>query len=200
MTRHGGSRCLLLRSGPTVLPSASRLATHPSLWPMVLKPSCHSISRKPLTYLLPPLDFPTSTETLIAYRVTQLLKHPEDLCDMAGRILRARKISAAQFAECFAGTIQDHDFAVGSLVLVQNSRIEKELNRKTKLRYLGPMIVVHRTQGGTYILTEMDGTVSRLRYAAFRLLPYLPHTSDNISPTAIVAADDLADLDLSLAV
>ena len=58
------------------------------------------------------------------------------------------------------------------------------------------MIVVRRTQGGAYILAEMDGAVSRLCYAAFRLLPYLPHTLDNISPTAIVAADDLADLDL----
>ena len=68
------------------------------------------------TYLLPPLDLPTSTETLIAYRATQLLKHPEDLCDMATHILRARKISATQFAEHFASTIRDHDFAIGSLV------------------------------------------------------------------------------------
>ena len=85
------------------------------------------------TYLLPPLDLPTSTETLIAYRATQLLKCLEDLRDMASCILRAQKISAAQFLEHFATTIQDHDFAIGSLVLVRNSHVEKELNRKTKL-------------------------------------------------------------------
>ena len=58
------------------------------------------------------------------------------------------------------------------------------------------MIVVCCTQGGAYILAKMDGAISCLHYAAFHLLPYLPCTSDNISPTAIVAADDLADLDL----
>ena len=148
------------------------------------------------TYLLPPLDLPTLTETLSAYCVTQLLKHPEDLHDMAGRILCAQKISAVQFLECFAATIQEHDFAVSSLVLVRNSCIEKELNWKTKPRYLGPMIVVRCTQGGAYILAKMDGTISCLCYAAFHLLPYLPHMLDNISPTTIVAADNLEDLDL----
>ena len=51
------------------------------------------------------------------------------------------------------------------------------------------MIVVRRIQGGQYILTKMDGAISRLRYSAFHLLPYLPPMLDNISPTAIVAAE-----------
>ena len=58
------------------------------------------------------------------------------------------------------------------------------------------MVVVRRMQGGAYVLTEMDGTISHLHYAAFRLLLYLPRTMDNISPTTIVAAEDLEDLDL----
>ena len=124
------------------------------------------------TYLLPPLVVPTSTEALIAHQTQQLLKCPEDLRDMAGRVLKARKLSAAQFVSRFASTIQDYDFPIGSLVLVHNSRIEKELNRKTKPHYLGPMVVIRRTTGGTYILSELDGTVSRLHYAAFRIIPY----------------------------
>ena len=38
------------------------------------------------TYLLPPVEVPTSTESLIACHTLQLLKRPEDLRDMADRV------------------------------------------------------------------------------------------------------------------
>jgi len=56
------------------------------------------------TYLLPPLDTPASTEDLIAHHAQKLLKWPEDLCDMADWVLKAHKLSAAQFMSCFAST------------------------------------------------------------------------------------------------
>ncbi|KIM19590.1 hypothetical protein M408DRAFT_31619, partial [Serendipita vermifera MAFF 305830] len=55
------------------------------------------------------------------------------------------------------------------LVLIRNSAIEKELNRKHKARWLGPMVVVKRTTGGAYICSELSGAISRLRFAAFRV-------------------------------
>src|SRR5882724_7779314 len=82
------------------------------------------------TYLLPPLDVPASTEDLIVHCAQQLQKRPEDLHEMSARVLKARKQSAAQFVKHFSSTIQDHDFLVGSFVLVCNSHIEKELNCK----------------------------------------------------------------------
>jgi len=81
---------------------------------------------------------------------------------MSARVLKARKQSAAQFVKHFSSTIQEYHFDVGSLVLVHNSRIKKELNRKTKPHFLGPMVVVHRTKGGAYILAELNGAISRL--------------------------------------
>ena len=36
------------------------------------------------------------------------------------------------------------------------------------------MVVIKRTFGGSYILGELDGSISRLRFAAFRLIPYHP--------------------------
>src|SRR5882724_1527616 len=125
------------------------------------------------TYLLPPLNVPASTKDLIAHHTQQLQKRPEDLHEMSARVLRARKQLAAQFVKCFLSTIQEYDFEVGSLVLVHNSHIEKELNHKTKPFFLGPMVVVHCTKGGAYILAELNRAFSRLRYTAFQIIPYL---------------------------
>ena len=70
------------------------------------------------TYLLPPLNAHASTEDLIAHHAQQLLKWPEDLHDMADRVLKAHKLSVAQFMSRFASTIIDYDLLVGSLVLI----------------------------------------------------------------------------------
>ena len=113
---------------------------------------------------------------------------------MAGRVLKARKLSAAQFVSRFVSTIQDYDFPIGSLVLVHNSHVEKELNRKTKPHYLGPMVVICCTTRGTYILSELDGAVSRLCYAAFRIVPYFPRSVDNIPMDSLLSATDLEDI------
>src|SRR5882724_5811874 len=109
------------------------------------------------TYLLPPLNAPASMEDLIVYRTQQLQKCLEDLLEMSARVLKARKQSAAEFVKHFSTTIQDYDFPVGSLIFVRKSRIEKELNHKTKPRFLGPMVVVYQMQGGAYILAELNG-------------------------------------------
>ena len=56
--------------------------------------------------------------------------------------------------------------------MVRNTQIEKELSRKHKDRYLGPLEVVRRHQSGSYTLREVDGAVSRMVYTAFCLIPY----------------------------
>ena len=43
-----------------------------------------------------------------------------------------------------------------------------------KPHYLGLIVVLQRTTGGSYLLAELDGAISRLRYAAFWLLLYYP--------------------------
>ena len=46
------------------------------------------------------------------------------------------------------------------------------LDRKTKPRWISPMVVVQQMKGGSYILSELDGSVSKLCFAAFRVIPY----------------------------
>ena len=123
------------------------------------------------TYLVGPADSPISTAELIATRARQLQMRPDDLDHMIKVVTQARIRSIQCFEQKYFRKIVDYDFEPGSLVLVRNTRVEKELNRKTKPRYIGPMVVIRLNLGGAYILAEMDGLLSILRYAAFRLIP-----------------------------
>ena len=124
------------------------------------------------TYLLGPMDAPVSEAELLAARARQLQKRPEDLEQMKEKIWNARKMSAKRFEKTFERSIRTDSFEPGSLVLIRNSRINLELNRKTKQRYLGPYVVINRTKGGSYHLAELDGAILKGRIAAFRIVPY----------------------------
>ena len=132
------------------------------------------------TYLVPPLDAPMSTEDLLAIRARQLQKRAEDLEEIKERVLKARWESVRQFVKLHQHRIRDYDFKPGSLVLVRNSAVEKDLDRKTKPRFFGPIVVVGRTPRGAYELAELDRSVSGGRYAAFRVVPYYSRTMASV--------------------
>ena len=56
--------------------------------------------------------------------------------------------------------------------------------------YLGPMVVLRRTTSRSYLLAELDGVVSRLRYTAFQLIPYYSRLSSVIRITELTDTDD----------
>jgi hypothetical protein len=144
------------------------------------------------TFLVPDLTHPLSTSDLLATRARQLQKRAADLATIHDRILASRHASIRQFAKQYANTIRDFNFTPGTLVLVHNSNLTMD---KMKPRYLGPMIVLRRTRNGAYRLGELDGAVSRLRFAAFRLIPYHARSRAFIPVTHVVDGDDLASPD-----
>ena len=77
--------------------------------------------------------------------------------------------------------IRDFNFRLGALVLVQNSNIKTNLGRKAKPRYIGPMVVVRRTQNGSYHLAKLDSTILNLCFAAFHPVPYHAHSCTSIT-------------------
>ena len=73
--------------------------------------------------------------------------------------------------------------------------MEKELNRKTKPRYLGPFKINRQTQAGAYVIEELDGTISRQGIAAFRIIPYISRFSPELAQLAHIQERSDQDLE-----
>ncbi|KIO00641.1 hypothetical protein M404DRAFT_152124 [Pisolithus tinctorius Marx 270] len=145
------------------------------------------------TFLLPlSCDDATllTTTDLIAWRARQLQKHQDDLDQVRSSVLHTCFQSIQQFETAFQHRIKDHNFAPSTLMLVCNSCIETELNQKTKLWYTGPMVILCRTTGGLYLLAKLDGSISKLCFTAFRLLPYHLRSQTCATVTCITGLDD----------
>jgi len=124
------------------------------------------------TFLTDPPDKILSTEELIGQRARQLQRREADLADIHRRVVSAREVSAGRFRKKHAHVIRDYNFIPGALVLKRNSNNDGPLRDKTEHRYLGPYLVLRRTQGGSYIIAELNGVIGRYSVAAFRLIPY----------------------------
>ena len=144
------------------------------------------------TFMAPEISHRLETHDLIALRASQLAKREEDLASMHERLLKSRFTSIADFERRFANSIHDFDFKPGSLVLVLNKKIEPAPNAKCKPRYFGPMVVVSRSQNGSYRLAEVDSAISKLKFAAFHLIPYFPRSLEVLEVTQFINTEDLA--------
>ncbi|KAI9064711.1 hypothetical protein FKP32DRAFT_1569288, partial [Trametes sanguinea] len=119
-----------------------------------------------------------SHSDLLSLRIRQLERRPEDVARAAEVLRNTRLASKEHFEKRFAHRLKKTSFSPGDLVLVRNTAIEREMNRKHKPRYLGPYEVVRQTRNGAYIIKELNGDVSRESVAAFRLLAYNPSGRD----------------------
>ncbi len=118
-----------------------------------------------------------STSDLIARHVVTLQKQPADLERIHTKVYDLRVKTIQQWKKEHANRIIDWNFQPGTLVLVQNTRVEYEISHKFKPRYLGLLVYISKNRGGALILCDLDGMVLADPIAAFHCIPYYPQDS-----------------------
>ena len=146
------------------------------------------------TFLLPPINGKLSDAELLAIQANQLARRDEDVAKITKRVLKARFSSVAEFETKHKHTIIDFDFEPGELVLVLNKKAEPEMGRKGKPRYFGPLMVARRLRNGNYRLAEVNGALSKLKYAAYRLISYYPRCQQALQITEILSEAELTEV------
>ncbi|KAJ7470472.1 hypothetical protein FB451DRAFT_1176481 [Mycena latifolia] len=109
------------------------------------------------TYMMNIFGDKMTTPELIATRALQLMKREEDLEKLKSMVYEARIRSIRQWEKDHLKKISELAFEPGALA---------------KPRYMGPMVVAKRWLPSSYILSELDGAVSKMPTAVFRLIPY----------------------------
>ena len=134
------------------------------------------------TYLLPLPNAPLSSTDLIAWHAVALQKRQSHLAALTSDVYAAQIKAVICFKQEHATTIVKYNFKLGDLVLIRNTTIEKSLNCKMCVRYLGLLIVISQNKGGTYIISKLDGSVFDHPIAAFRVVPYFARQHIDIPP------------------
>jgi hypothetical protein len=140
------------------------------------------------------VEFPgtiISTAELVGLRAKALAKHVQHVEEMRERVSAEKLAAVRRYETIHEHTIKDFNFQPGDLVLVRNTTVEKSLNTKMAIRYLGPMVVVRRTKGGSYLCCEMNGAMFHGKIAQFRVVPYMARAHLDLSE------DILSRIDLS---
>ena len=104
---------------------------------------------------------------LIAWCTVALQKCWSHLAALTSDVYTTQIKAAIQFKQEHATTIIKYNFKLGDLILIRNTAIEKSLNHKMRVRYLGPLTIISQNKGGAYIISELDGSVFDHPIAAF---------------------------------
>ncbi|CCO35858.1 Retrovirus-related Pol polyprotein from transposon 412 Includes: RecName: Full=Protease [Rhizoctonia solani AG-1 IB] len=125
---------------------------------------------------------PMSTKALVARRARMLAKLDSAIEQAKDRLTKSRYRSKTQFEQAHAAALRREPLAVGTPVLVRNSRFDNEINAKSHDRWLGPYVVVRIGRNGAYRLAELNGAVLAEPVAASRVIQFYPRHELRVKP------------------
>lgn len=138
-----------------------------------------------------------STKQLLAIRIKQLSRRDEDLAEGSAKQKKKREKAAEAFWRKHERSVFAGNYEPGTIVLVYQSWLDDQYGSKGALRWYGPYIVVQRRPSGSYILSELDGTILKKPQAAARvkLFHYRERTDPLIRSVPPTEPDPSSDVD-----
>ena len=131
-----------------------------------------------------------SREELLAARIRQLERRPEDVEKAREKLRMARKRNKARFDRTHR--LRPKKIEEGDWVLVYDSSLDNQHRaaRKFARRWFGPYVVTRANDNGTYHLAELDGTRLAVPVAGKRIKAFRKRNEEEPDPESDDADDD----------
>ena len=134
-----------------------------------------------------------SREELLATRIRQLERRPEDVEQAAERLRVARIRDKAQFDRTHR--LWPRKVEEGDWVLVYDNNLDNQhrATRKFARRWFGPYVVQSANDNGTYHLAELDGTRMTIPVAGKQIKAFKKRYDDELDPDDLDSNDERSE-------
>ena len=131
-----------------------------------------------------------SWEELLAARIRQLERRPEDVERAAEKLRMARIRNKDRFDRTHR--LRPKKIEEGDWVLVYDSSLDNQhrATRKFARRWFGPYVVTSANDNGTYHLAELDGTRMAIPVAGKRIKAFKKRHDDEPDPGGTDSEDE----------
>ncbi|KAJ3831400.1 hypothetical protein F5878DRAFT_549603, partial [Lentinula raphanica] len=110
-----------------------------------------------------------TTVDLIAIRILQLQRRDAKLRLSYAKVRASRQRAIDDQLKRHGGRYDFHEYEEGMYVWLRESQLETQKGNKTDWTYSGPYIIHEKTDNGSFVLRELDGTIMRGHANAQRL-------------------------------
>ena len=160
--------------------------------------TCPPIELEIPTWQILPWNEVYSTADLLAMRARQLQRRDEDLEEATLHLQRMRLKGKERHDDKHDICVEE--LTVGQVVLLHDTRREKDMSRKLAFKWLGPYRISNAVKDkGTYMLEELDGLQLAGTFAGDRLKKFHPRQRLQLDHAPDLDDEEIPTLDRFLA-